>query len=222
MEILRIAGLLIILTLIATAFIPVVAAQSPDKGDVQVTDGSPRLIAPDANITLVSDYGNTSIYRATFRLSENEARYYHVEKRREVTADGEENGVIVMQNQDACGCDRWGFFGNESGYTKTSGGISVHIGPDDMSELYYGEDGQRKFATWFAVATGLTAGEASLWGEEMLPTTWPGYYTKTQKDYSLDFSMSDKAVHSIHVAITKPYCEWISIDFKNFQTSFCL
>ena len=222
MEFLRMAGIGIVLMLIAGAFMPAAAAHSSEKAGKQTTE--PRLVVPDTNITLVSDNGTIAEYTVIFRIRETDVRYFHVVQNRTVFPNGTENGVILVQTQDACGCDRRGSFGRESAYVKTSEGIRVHVAPEDLLATWNeGDDGHRKFATLFAVITGLTPGESALFGEYLLPTTRIGYYISTQKDGSMDFSMTDEAVRTIHRAANfNNYCLWIGIDYTNYVTSICM
>lgn len=144
-------------------------------------------------------------------------------QKKTVLDDGTENGTILVQTQDACGCDPRGSFGKESTYMKTPEGIRVHLGPQDMSEAYEGEEGHRKFAGMFALITGLTPGESALFREYLLPTTQFGRFISTQKDGSLDFSMTDDAVKTIHRAVNfNKYCLWIGINYTNYVTSICM
>jgi len=217
MKPLRYTGVLLALMVMTMMCMPAVAAQSA-KNAVQ-----PRLIPPDAEIRQISNDGTTSVSTLIFRLSETDVRYYRMVQTKKIFADGTENGTILVQTQDPCGCDPRGSFGKESDYTKTPEGIWVHLGPQDLSEAYAGEDGHRKFAGMFALITGLTPGESALFGEYLLPDTRFGRYISTQKDGSLDFFMTDDAVKTIHLAVNfNKYCLWIGVNYTNYVTSFCV
>jgi hypothetical protein len=157
MEIRKTAVLFVVISLIATAFMPLAIAQPMETNYA-------RWTVPDTNIKLLSDDGRTAVYTMMYRYSETDTRYYHIEKRREVTADGKETGTIVVQTQDPCGSDIRGSFGKESNYTKTQKRLWIHLIPEDMEAVYSGDDGHLKFAGLFAVATGVPpVNRYSLW-----------------------------------------------------------
>lgn len=216
MEIRKTAVLFVVISLIATVFMPMAIAQPMETNYA-------RWTVPDTNIKMLSDDGRTAVYTMTFRFSETDTRYYHIEKRREVTADGKETGTILVQTQDSCGCDIRGSFGKESTYTKTKERLWIHLTPQDMEDVYSGEDGHLKFAGLFAVATGTSPGESVLFVDHIWPTTWPGHWLWTNADDSLDFYMSAESIARIPVAIKNSYCLWISVGFGgNVKTSYCL
>ncbi|MDP3565025.1 MAG: hypothetical protein Q8R70_11110 [Methanoregula sp.] len=216
MEIRKTAVLFVVISLIATAFMPLAIAQPMETNYA-------RWTVPDTNIKLLSDDGRTAVYTMLYRFSETDTRYYHIEKRREVTADGKETGTILVQTQDPCGSDIRGSFGKESNYTKTQKRLWIHLTPEDMEAVYSGEDGHLKFAGLFAVATGLPPGESVLFVDDIWPTTWPGHWLWTNADDSLDFYMSAESIARIPVAIKNSYCLWISVGFGgNIKTSYCL
>lgn len=216
MKTLRITRILVALLLVTLTFMPMVTAQSTEKDYA-------RWVVPDTKITLISDDGRTAIYTMIFRISEIDTRYYHIEKRRQVTADGNENGTILVQTQDPCGSDIRGSFGKESTYTKTPKRLWIHLVPQDMEAVYHGDDGHLKFAGLFAVATGVPPGESVLFVDHIWPTTWPGHWVWTNADDSLDFYISAQSIARIPVAIKNSYCLWISVGFGgNIKTSYCL
>ena len=221
MELLKVAGIGVILLLIAGTFMPAAAAQSSGTTGKQA---EPRLIVPDASIARISDNGKTAVYTVIFRNSETDVRYFRVVQNRTVFANGTEIGVILVQTQDSCGCDPRGSFGRESKYIKTGEDIRVHVAAEDLLATWNeGDYGHRKFAAMFAVITGLSPGESAVFCEELLPTTRIGYYISTQKDGSLDFSMTKEDVELVHHAINfDRYCLWISVNYTNYRTSICL
>lgn len=216
MKTLRFTGILFALMLVTLTFMPVAAAQSSEKNYA-------RWTVPDSNIKLLSDDGRTAVYTMLYRFSETDTRYYHIEKRREVTADGRETGTILVQTQDPCGSDIRGSFGKGSTYTITQKRLWIHLVPQDMEAVYRGEDGHLKFAGLFSVATGVPPGESVLFVDHIWPTTGPGHWLWTNADDSLDFYMSAESIARIPVAIKNSYCLWISVGFGgNIKTSYCL
>ena len=207
MKTLRLTGILVALMLVTLTFMPVAAAH------LMETHYS-RWTVPDSNIKLLSDDGKTAVYTMIYRFSEEDTRYYHIEKRREVSADGTENGTILVQTQDACGSDIRGSFGNESNYTKTQKRLWIHLTPEDMETVYSGVDGHLKFAGLFSVATNTSPGESVLFVDHIWPTTPMGHWVWTNADDSLDFYMSAESVARIPVAIKNSYCLWISGRFR--------
>lgn len=216
MKTIRFTGILVAIMVVTVMFMPGVAAQSMEKHYA-------RWTVPDTNITVLSDDGKTAVYTMIFRYSETDTRYYHIEKRREVTADGNENGTILVQTQDPCGSDIRGSFGKESTYTKTQKRLWIHLTPEDMEAVYSGVDGHLKFAGLFAVATGVPPGESVIFVDHIWPTTRIGHWLWTNADDSLDFYMPAESIARIPVAIKNTYCLWISVEFGgDIHTSYCL
>lgn len=68
MKTLKIAGILVVLSLIMTAFMPVVTAHSIERDYAE--------IAQNMEIKQTSDDGTVSTYIATYKISDTETRYY--------------------------------------------------------------------------------------------------------------------------------------------------
>lgn len=216
MKTLRFTGILVALMLVAVICMPGVTAQSSEKH-------SARWTLPDSNIKLLSDDGRTAVYTMMYRYSETDTRYYHLEKRREISDDGRETGTILVQTRDAGGCDIRGSFGKESFYTLTPHKLWIHLTPEDMEEVYSGKYGHLKFAGLFAAATGVPSAESVILVDHIWPTTGPGHWLWTNADDSLDFYMPTESIARIPGAIRHRFCQYIGVEFGgDIQTGYCL
>lgn len=198
---------LVALLLILTAFFPVVSAAETDK--------EMATIADKLQVSEVSGDTGTGEFIATYKVSDNETKTFHLKKYL-ATVDGREVVKTEVYEQDPSGSlAAQSTFGKDSYAYYTGSGWEIHLGPVDMGFIRTGgTTAIGAFGAWLAAATGLTGGAALIFAAALVAAFIIGTYVYTNNDGSMDIGISDAAMLLIPVAIATPGPQPVPLTIK--------
>jgi imidazole glycerol phosphate synthase subunit HisF len=130
MQVHKITGMLVVVSLIMATLMPAVVAQSTDQGY--------QNIANTIEITKISDNGAVKTYIVSQKGGDTRIRSYLV-KKTETDVGNARTGSILVTELDANGNTVGEGFGKDSTYSiDSSGNVKIHIGPVDYGYLMTG------------------------------------------------------------------------------------